>query len=84
MGIRNLSTSNKALLGKWDWIFAVEENSIWRNAIRLKYQTKEGGWFVKALRGSYGVGLWKDISIEARQLKQDCCFILGDGSRIRF
>ena len=84
LGIRNLSMLNKALLGKWVWRFSVEENSTWRKVIRLKYQTEERGWFVKTPRGSYGVGMWKDISKEPRQLKQNCCFILGDGTKFDF
>ena len=61
LGIRSLSNFNKALLGKWNWRFAMEENSVWRNIISLKYGMEEGGWFSNTPRGSYGVGLWKDI-----------------------
>ena len=35
-------------------------------------------------KGSFGVGLWKDIRREAQQLKQDCNLMLSDGGRIRF
>ena len=64
LSIRNLSVVNRALLGKWVWRFAEEESSNWKEVIRLKYQVEEGGWFIKNLRGSFGVGLWKDISKE--------------------
>ena len=37
LGICNLSMLNKALMGKWVLGFAMEENSTWRKAIRLKY-----------------------------------------------
>ena len=60
------------------------EDSRWKNIIRLKYDTKDGGWFTKNPSRSYGVGLWNDISIALHQLKQDCCFSLGHGRRIRF
>ena len=56
LGIRLLNF-NKALLGKWNWIFAREENSIWRNIISLKYGMEEEGWFSNTPRDSYGVGL---------------------------
>ena len=35
-------------------------------------------------KGSFRVGLWKDIRREAQQLKQDYKLMLGDGGRIRF
>ena len=28
--------------------------------------------------------MWKDVSKETRRLKQNCCFIFGDGNKIRF
>ena len=43
LGIRSLSNFNKALLGKWNWRFSMEENSIWRNIISLKYGMEDGG-----------------------------------------
>ena len=52
--------------------------------IRLKYDMEDGGWFTKNPRGSYGLGLWKEISKELSLLKHDYCFCLGDGRRIRF
>ena len=62
----------------------MEEKSSWRFLISLKYGVEEGGWFSKIPRGSYGVCLWKEISKEAMQLKQDCSFDLGDGCKVGF
>ena len=84
LGIRNLSTINRALLEKWTWRFSVEENSPWKTVIKQKYCTEAGGWFTNAPRGSYGVGLWKEISKESEQLKNDSSFEIGDGCRIKF
>ena len=84
LGIKSLTMMNKVLLGKWGWRFVVEENSAWKKIINLKYHTERGGWFKRDPRGSYGVGLWKDISREARQLKQNCVFALGKGRRVKF
>ena len=42
LGIRSLLNFNKALLGKWNWRFAMEENSEWRNIISLKYGMQDG------------------------------------------
>ena len=35
----------------------MEERSIWKDIIKLKYHVEEGGWFNKIPRGSHGVGL---------------------------
>ena len=43
LGIRKLSNLNKALLGKWNWRFAMEEKVVRRSIISLKYGMEEGG-----------------------------------------
>ena len=45
LGVRRLYLLNRALLGKWAWRFAVEDNSIWKSCINSKYGTEEGGCF---------------------------------------
>ena len=62
----------------------MEDNSTWKDVIRLKYHIDEGDWLTRAPRGSFGVNLWKDISKESRQMKQDVRFVVGDGTRISF
>ena len=62
----------------------MEDNSTWKDVIRLKYHTDEGDWLNRAPRGSFRVGLRKDINKESRQLKQDIRFMVGDGTRISF
>ena len=84
LGIRSLSDLNMVLLGKWIWRFALEVNSTWREFVNLKYGTEDGHWFTQVLRGSYGVSLWKEINKEIEQLKHNCCFKIGYGSRIKF
>ena len=69
LGIRGLSVVSRALLGKWVSRFSREERAIWKEVIRLKCWVEEGGWFTKFPRGSFEVGLWKDISKEIGQLK---------------
>ena len=43
LGIRKLTTFNKALLGKWLWRFGIEENMLWRRVVALKYGEELGG-----------------------------------------
>ena len=69
LGIQNLSTLNRALLGKWAWRFAFEENVSWRKFISLKYGTVASDWFTREPKGSYWVGLWKEIFKEVGLLK---------------
>ena len=57
LGIHSLSNFNKALLGKWNWRFALEGNFVWRNIISLKYGVEDGGWFFNIPRDNYEVGL---------------------------
>ena len=61
MGIHSLSILNKALLGKWLWRFANENDPVWKQIISRKYSFQEGGWCSKGVRDSYGVGVWKAI-----------------------
>ena len=84
LGICNLSILNRALLGKWVWRFAMEENSTWKNVISLNYHTNEGDWFTGVPRGSFGVGLWKDISKESWQLSKMFVLWLGMGPKSVF
>ena len=43
LGIRKLTTCNKALLGKWLWRFGVEETQIWRRVVASKFGKEWGG-----------------------------------------
>ena len=47
----------------------MEENSVWRNIISLKYGMEDGGWFSNTSRGSYGIVLWKDIFKEVIHMR---------------
>ena len=82
LGIRKLSSLNKTLLGKWCWRLGAEAEGLWKTIIRIKYGAG-GGWLTKAVRGSFGVGLWKEIYKESFSIKHHNSLILGDGSRIK-
>ncbi|RVW89589.1 hypothetical protein CK203_036424 [Vitis vinifera] len=64
LGICSLATFNKALLGKWLWRFANENESLWKQIISTKYDLQEGGWCSKGARDRHGVGVWKAIRNE--------------------
>ena len=44
LGVKCLSTLNRALLGKWSWRFMVEKEALWYQVISKKYGVEEGGW----------------------------------------
>ena len=62
----------------------MEENSKWKDVIRLKYKVEDGGWCTKIPKGGARANLWKDIRKETEQVQYQCIFALGDGSRVRF
>ena len=43
LGVRGLFKLNKSLLGKWNWCFTIERNSLWRNTINSKFGEMQGG-----------------------------------------
>ena len=42
LGVKCLSTLNKALLCKWNWWFANEREALWNQVIRGKYGEETG------------------------------------------
>ena len=56
LGIRKLTTFNKALLGKWLWRFGVEENRLWRRVVALKFGEDWGG-------GGGGPQSWEGVAM---------------------
>ena len=68
LGIRSLSTFNKALLGKWLWRFANENDPLWKQIITRKYDLQEGGCS-QGVRDRYGMGVWKTIKMVGRTLE---------------
>ena len=44
LGIKDLSTINKAPLDKWCWRFTSERDMLWRKLISGKFGEELGGW----------------------------------------
>ena len=42
LGVRKLTTFNKALLGKWLWRFGIKETRLWRRIVALKFGKEWG------------------------------------------
>ena len=61
LGVRKLTTFNKAFLEKWLWRFGIEETRLLKRVVALKFGEDWGGWTSKLGRGVHGCGLWRSI-----------------------
>ena len=77
LGVRKLTTFNKALLGKWLWRFGIEETRLWRRVIALKFGEEWGGWTSKLGRGVHGCRLWRSIRMGWEDFSKNICFEVG-------
>jgi len=50
---------NKALRAKWLWRFAKEDNILWKNMVKMKYDVDMLGWRSKKNPHPHDVGCWK-------------------------
>jgi hypothetical protein len=50
LGIRNLRSFNRTLLGKWLWRYASEPEACWRKVVEAKYGSEKGGGVPKLER----------------------------------
>ncbi|RVW20872.1 hypothetical protein CK203_109259 [Vitis vinifera] len=57
LGIRKIDLLNKALLGKWIWRFAFEEDFFWRKVVGVKYGQLGFGWKQRRHAERLGWGL---------------------------
>ena len=57
LGFKDLSSINKALLGKWCWRFTLERDMLLRKLISVKFGEELGGWCSRERREGHGVGL---------------------------
>ena len=84
LGIRKITTFNKALLGKWLWRFGKEEDRLWRRVVVSKYGEDWGGWTSKLGRGAHGCGLWRGICMSWEDFSKNCQFVVRLGNRVRY
>jgi len=84
LGIRSLQDMNKALQAMWLWRFAKEDNTLWKNMVKLKYGIDRLGRWSKTSTHAHGVGCWKSIISGLDQFKSLVNFEVNDGSRAYF
>ena len=77
LGIRKLTTLNKALLGKWLWWFGNEETWLWRWVVALKFGEEWGGWTLSWAGEFMGV-VYEEVFIwVGRILEKALSLLLG-------
>ncbi|RVW47226.1 putative ribonuclease H protein [Vitis vinifera] len=84
LGLRRIATLNRALLGKWIWRFACENDNLWKQVITTKYGQEDYGWRSKKASEAVGVGVWKEIMKESEWYWENLAFLVGKGSKIKF
>ena len=84
LGLRKIILLNMALLGKWVWRFAIEKDNPWKKVLLVKYGQEGFGWRTNEVRGTYGVGVWKEILKEACWCWDNFQFKVSKGTKIKF
>ena len=84
LGVKSLSTLNKALLCKWSWLFANKKGALWNQVIRGIYGEEQGRWCSRDVREGYGVGLWKAIRKLGHIVSNRLSFVVGNGQMVSF
>ena len=76
---------NKALVAKVGWRLLQDKESLWARVLRCKYKVgsvHDPKWLVKKPTWS---STWKSVGVELREVVlPGLCWVIGDGSSIRF
>ncbi|XP_026442407.1 uncharacterized protein LOC113341915 [Papaver somniferum] len=84
LGIKNLQLFNKDLLSKWSWIFAVEDNPLWKSIVVEKYGFGVVDWVSKNPKCSYGHSVWRGIMKHNAAFSKHVKFKVNNGIHVRF
>ncbi|RVW59240.1 LINE-1 reverse transcriptase-like [Vitis vinifera] len=68
----------------WKGKFAFEEDKLWKKVIMEKFGQEGLGWRTNEARGTFGVGVWKEILKEADWCWDNIEFKVGKGTKVRF
>ena len=83
LGVRKLTSFNKALLGKWLWRFGIEETRLWRRVVALKFGEEWRGWTSKLGKGVHECDLWRSIRMGWEEFRKNIHFVVGVGDRVK-
>ena len=77
LGIRKLTTFNKALLGKWLWWLGSEETQLWRRVVVLKFREEWGDGLLSWAGEFMGVVYGEVFVWVGRILEKTLSLLLG-------
>jgi len=49
---------NRVLKAKWLWRFVKEDNTLWKNMLKMKNVVNRFGWWSKKSPQPHGLGCW--------------------------
>ncbi|RVW96781.1 hypothetical protein CK203_026114 [Vitis vinifera] len=79
-----LLIANEALLGKWIWRFAHENDNLWKKVISVKYGQEDFGRRTNEANRTFGVGVWKEILKKTNWCWENIEFKVGEGTKVKF
>ena len=65
LGVKCLSTLNRALLFEWDWCFVEEREALWKKVINRSL-----GWKKGMLYAGSEEGVWSEVLEKKRKFKK--------------
>lgn len=83
LGLRLLTTLNKALHGKWIWRFRNESKSLWKKIIVRKWFGNNPHDLTLLEKSKYGLSLWKSIMHNYKAVLKCSTWIVGKGNKVR-
>ena len=84
LGIRKLTTFNKALLRKWLWHFGIEKNRLWSRVVTLKFGEEWGGGPLSWEGVFMGVVCGEVSRLGCEVFNKNVQFKVGVGDRVKF
>ncbi|CAL1352801.1 unnamed protein product [Linum trigynum] len=84
LGIKDLELQNKALICKWLWRFAREQDNWWRELIQIKFAIGATSWKSGGIQGAVRISLWKQITTVNAEFWKFARVKIGMGNNILF